>query len=476
MDVTVPRPAPRLALRSRPPEQLLLPDVHLFDPACGLDRRGSLLVRGGVIVAIGKSGGLVADAPDATVLAHLAGCHVFPGFVDMHAHLRTPGQEYKEDLASAARAAAAGGFVLVAGMANTDPPVDAGPLAAWVLDQADEVADVAVAQVGAVSHGLRGEALSELWELADAGVVAFSDDGRALRDLDLLLTALRYAGSIGRPLLLHLEDASLAADGVMHEGAWSARLGLRGIPTAAESGPLARDLEVLRAVVEERARRSPTPGTASRVPLLHLQHLSTAASVRLLRDAKAAGLPVTAEVTPHHLLLGDDLVSGFDQSLKVNPPLRAAEDRAALLAALVEGVIDCVATDHAPHAPHEKEVPFEDAPFGSVGLETAFPALYGGLVETGSLTLARLVEALSTAPCRILGVEAPRLEVGSAADICAVDLEESWEVTTSDLYGKSRNSAFLGRRVRGRVAMTMVKGARRFERTRKARDGGHARA
>ncbi len=474
MDATVHRPAPRLALRSRPPEHLLLPDVHLFDPACGLDRRGSLLVRDGVIAAIGETGGLLADAPEAVVLSHLGGCHVFPGFVDMHAHLRTPGQEYKEDLASASCAAAAGGYVLVAGMANTDPPVDGGPLASWVLDQADQVADVMLAQVGAVSHDLRGEVLSEFWELADAGVVAFSDDGRALRDLDLLLTALRYAGSIGRPVLLHLEDESLASDGMMHEGAWSARLGLRGIPGAAESGPLARDLEVLRAVVEERALRSPALETGGGVPLLHLQHLSTAASVRLLRAARAARLPVTAEVTPHHLLLGDDLVAGFDQSLKINPPLRAEEDRAALLAALVEGVIDCVATDHAPHAPHEKEVPFEDAPFGSIGLETAFPALYGGLVEMGSLSLSRLVDALSAAPCRVLGVAAPSLEVGSAADLCAVDLAEEWEVTTADLHGKSRNSAFLGRRVRGRVVMTMVKGARRFERAAEAGNDAHA--
>lgn len=469
----LPGVAPRLACRSLTPEHLFLPDVHLFDPVLGLDERGSLLVRDGVVAALGD----ILDPPqEAVVLSEATGCHVFPGFVDMHAHLRTPGHEYKEDLRSAGRAAAAGGFVLVVGMANTDPVVDGGPLAGWVLDQAEAGAAVAVAQVGAVSKGLKGESLAELRELAEAGVVAFSDDGRPIEDMDVLLTALRYLRNTGRPLLLHLEDPSLSIQGVMHEGAWSARLGLRGIPDAAEAGPMARDLEVLRAFMKEQGARP--PGQAAGVlvveggqrpalpPRLHFQHLSTKAAVRLLREAKAEGLPVTAEATPHHLLLTDERVASFDQSLKINPPLRSEGDRRAVVAALEEGVIDCVATDHAPHAPHEKEVPFEDAPFGTIGLETAFAALYGGLVIPGRLSLGRLVESLSAGPCRCLGIDAPRLEVGAPADLCAIDLAEEWVVGVDDLESKSRNCAFLGERVQGRVRLTVARGARRFERGR----------
>ena len=469
---------PRLACRSLAPECLLLPDVHLFDPSRSLDERGSLLVRDGMIAALGE----ISDPPpEAVVLSELTGCHVFPGFVDMHAHLRTPGQEYKEDIESGARAAAAGGFVLVVGMANTHPVIDGGPLAGWVLDQAAIAAVVAVAQVGAVSKGLKGESLAELRELADAGVIAFSDDGRPLEDMDLLLTAMRYLRTTGRPLLVHLEDPSLSVDGVMHEGAWSARLGLRGIPAAAEAGPMARDLEVLRTVLreEEVGSESGPAGPGSRAPgvkgagdarglsgapRLHFQHISTSAAVRLLRAAKAERLPVTAEATPHHLLLTDERVASFEQSLKINPPLRSERDRSEVVAALEEGIIDCVATDHAPHAPHEKEVPFEDAPFGTIGLETAFAALYGGLVVPGRLSLGRLIEALSAGPCRCLGIDAPRLEVGAPADLCAVDLNEEWSVSAEDLVSKSRNSAFLGERVQGRVRLTVARGARSFER------------
>ncbi|HZJ03796.1 MAG TPA: dihydroorotase [Thermoleophilia bacterium] len=473
MHQAVPGATPRLACRSLTPEHLFLPDVHLFDPVRGMDERGSLLVRDGAIAALGAN----LDPPrEAVVLSEVRGCHVFPGFVDMHTHLRTPGQEYKEDLQSAGRAAAAGGFVLVVGMANTDPVIDGGPLAGWVLDQAEARAAVAVAQAGAVSRGLQGESLAELRELADAGVVAFSDDGRPLEDMDLLLTALRYLRTTGRPLLLHLEDPSLSVEGVMHEGAWSARLGLRGISGSAEAGPMARDLEVLRAVLREDAARPADraaggagPSGARKpapAPRLHFQHLSTEAAVRLLRAAKAEGLPVTAEATPHHLLLTDERVASFDQSLKVNPPLRSERDRLEVVAALEEGLIDCIATDHAPHAPHEKEVPFEDAPFGTIGLETAFAALYGGLVAKGHLSLGRLIEALSAGPGRCLGIDAPRLEVGAPADLCAVDLVEEWVVTTEDLQGKSRNCAFLGERVQGRVRLTVVRGSRRFERGR----------
>jgi dihydroorotase len=476
---TNPRPsAARLACRALPPERFLLTGVHIFDPEHGLDKEGDLLVEDGRIGALGAG---VTRPAGVETLDDLSGCWVFPGFVDPHVHLRTPGFEYKEDLATGSLAAAAGGYVTVVAMANTDPVVDSGPVAAWVLDQAAEKAAVRVAQVGAVSKGLKGEELAEMRELADAGVIAFADDGRPISDADLLLHALRYARGMERPLLLHLENRSLSVDGVMHEGKWSARLGLRGIPPACESGPLARDLEIVRyadaegkRIAASRGGATPrdrvTAGAASagaqRVPLVHFQHLSAADSVRLVRRGKEDGLPITAEATPVHLLLTDEHLSSFDQNLKVNPPIRSAADREVLVSALADGTIDCIGTDHAPHAPHEKEVPIEEALSGSIGLETAFAALHTGLVLTGMLSLGRLVEAMSGAPSRVLGLPVPRLEAGAPADFCVVDLKETWEVTPGTLSGKSRNCAFLGQTLTGRVQLTVVDGARRFVRAR----------
>ena len=463
-----PHPSPRLACRAFPSERFLLPGVHLFDPQHGVDLEGDLLVEGGKIAALGDG---VKRPAGVEVLDDLAGCWVFPGFVDPHAHLRTPGHEYKEDLVSASMAAAAGGYVAVVGMANTDPVIDSGPLAAWVLDQATKDAVVYVGQVGAVSKGLKGEELAEMRDLAAAGVVAYSDDGKPVSDADLLLHALRYARGTGRPLLLHLENKSLSVDGVMNEGKWSARLGLRGIPSVGESGPLARDLEIVGYVDAEEKRLAATAGKASlnrrgTVPLVHFQHLSSADSVRLLRRAKGEGLPVTAEATPHHLLLTDERLTSFDQNLKVNPPIRSVEDRDVLVRALADGTIDCVGTDHAPHAPQEKEVPIEDALSGTTGLETAFAALHTGLILTGLLPLARLVEAMSGAPCRVLGLPEPMLAAGVPANFCVADLLETWQVTPANLRSKSRNCAFLGETLTGRVRLTVVDGARRFARAR----------
>lgn len=460
--------ARRLACRAFPPERFLLPRVHLLDPAQGVDYLGDLLVADGAIAGIGKR---LAVDPDIDVLDEYAGCWVFPGFVDPHAHLRTPGFEYKEDLSSGSRAAAAGGYVAVVGMANTDPVADSGTIASWVLSKAAEDAVVRVGQVGSVSKGLKGEELSEMRELADAGVIAFSDDGKPVSDADLLLHALRYARGTGRPILLHEENKSLSLDGVMHEGAWSARLGLKGVPGVCESGPVARDLELVRyAVAEEerlaasRGMRSAGDSGACAGPIVHFQHLSSADSVRLIAAAKKDGLPVTAEATASHLCFTDERLASFDQNLRINPPIRSAADREALIAALADGTIDCIGTDHAPHARQEKEVPMEEALSGSTGLETAFAALHTGLVLTGRLPLARLVDAMSAAPCRVLGLQAPRLTAGAPADLCVVDLKEEWTVTPATLRGKSRNCTFLGETLTGRVRMTVVDGARRFER------------
>ena len=474
MDTKPRPPAPRLACRALPPERFLIPEVHFFDPQNSVDSEGDILVDDGRIAAIGPG---IERPPEVEILSDLSGCWVFPGLVDPHAHLRTPGFEYREDIASGSLAAAAGGYVTVVAMANTDPVIDCGPLAGWLLDQAEREAVVRIGQAGSVSKGLRGEELSEMRELADSGVAAYSDDGKPVADADLLLHAVRYARGTGRPLLLHLENKSLSLDGVMHEGKWSARLGLRGIPASAESGPLARDLELIRYAWDEEARRSAARvsppkaqsaavGAAPQVPLVHFQHLSAADSARLVRRAKDEGLPVTAEATPLHLLLTDERLTTFDANHKVNPPIRSAEDRDALVAALADGTIDCVGTDHAPHAPQEKEVPLEDANSGSTGLETAFSALYTGLVLTGRLPLARLIEAMSGAPCRVLGIPAPRLTAGAPADFFVADLSEGWEVTPAALRGRSRNCAFLGEKFTGRVRLTVVDGARRFARAR----------
>lgn len=461
--------APRLTCRPLPAERLLLTGVHLFDPECGLEEEGDLLVEDGRITALGKG---VKKPTGIEVLDGYRGCYVFPGFVDPHCHLRTPGLEYKEDLSSGSSAAAAGGYVTIVAMANTEPVVDAGPLAVWVLDEAMREAVVRVGQVGAISKGLKGEELSEMRELYEAGVSAYSDDGRPVADAGLLLDALRYTRGTGRPLFLHLEDLSLSVDGVMHEGKWSGRLGLRGIPTVAETGPLARDIETIRYAHYEGMRIAASQGTGadsdttavSTVPLVHFQHLSAVGSVRLVRQAKGEGLPITAEVTPAHLIFTDERLSVLNQNMKINPPLRSAEDREALVAALADGTVDCIGTDHAPHAPQEKEVPMEDAVFGTTGFETAFAALHTGLVLSGEIPLARLIVAMSQAPSRILGVESPRLEVGAPADFCVVDLNETWTVTPSDLKSKSRNCAFLGETLTGRVCMTVVDGARRYVR------------
>jgi len=462
MDANPGPSAPRLACRAMPPETFFIHDVHLFDPSLALDSQGDLLVEGGKIAALGAG---LRRPTGVEVLDDLSGCWVLPGFVDPHVHLRTPGYEYKEDLTTGSLAAAAGGYVTVVAMANTDPVVDSGPLAAWVLEEAAKQSLVRVAQVGAVSKGLDGLELAGLRELIDSGVIAFSDDGHPISDADLLVHALRYLRGCSRPVLLHLEDRSLAVDGVMHEGRWSARLGLRGIPSVCESGELARDLQIVKQMSAESASILASAGEArvdtSSTPV-HFQHLSAAESVDLMRRAKADGLSVTCEVTPIHLTFTDERLAGFDSSLRVNPPIRSADDRSALVEALVDGTIDCIGTDHAPHAPHEKEVPLEDAPPGSIGLETAFAALHTHLVLTGKLTLGRLVESMSGAPSRVLGLEPPRLAIGAGADFCVADLNESWLVTRESLKSKSRNSAFLGEYLTGKVRLTVVDGARRY--------------
>jgi dihydroorotase len=365
-----------------------------------------------------------------------------PAFVDPHVHLRTPGREDEEDLASGTRAAAAGGYCAILAMPNTEPVVDSAAVLGALIEQAQEQAEVPVGFLAAITKGQEGAELTEMGELAERGAAGFSDDGRPVVAPGLLRRALQYGATAGRPLAVHCEEPTLSRGGHVHEGKVSAELGFGGYPSVAESVMVGRDLAL--AAYEERP--------------LHLLHLSARESVDELRRAREAGVAATGEVTPHHLCLTDEAVRSLDPNVKMNPPLRSDGDRKALLDALRDGTIGAVATDHAPHARHEKEVPFEEAPFGVTGLETAFAALYTQLVEPGVLPLATLLERMSAGPARIYGLEPPRIEVGAPANLVLLDLDAAWHVDEGSFRSKSANSWLLGATLRGRVLQTVAAG------------------
>jgi dihydroorotase len=411
----------------------LVLEGRVLDPGEGIDECLRLSVEDGVIVRVEPG------ATSATVLA--------PGFVDPHVHLRTPGREDEETIASGTAAAAAGGYCAILAMPNTDPIVDSAAVLGALVETAREEAVVPVGFMAAISKGQLGEELAELWELADAGAAAFTDDGRPVASAGLLRRALQYAAVTGRPLSLHCEEPTLSFGGHVHEGAVSAELGFAGYPSVAESVMVARDLAL--AAYEGQP--------------LHLMHLSAMESVDALRRALADGVRATAEVTPHHLCLTDEAVRSLDPNLKMNPPLRAEPDRRALVEALRDGSIACVATDHAPHALHEKEVPFEEAPFGVIGLETAFAALHTHLVAPGLLALETLLERMSAGPARALGLQVPRIAVGERANVVELDLGAAWTVAADELRSRSTNSWCLGERLTGRVLRTVADGRVVFE-------------
>lgn len=365
-----------------------------------------------------------------------------PAFVDPHVHLRTPGREDEETLRSGTEAAAAGGYCAIVAMPNTEPVVDSASVLGSLVSRAREEAVVPTGFMAAISKGQRGEELTEMAELASGGAVAFTDDGHPVVSAALMRRALQYSGLAGRPLALHCEEPALSRGGHVHEGAVAAELGLGPYPSVAESVMVGRDLAL--AAFED----SP----------LHLMHLSARESVASLQAAQAAGVSATGEVTPHHLCLVDEAVRSLDPNTKMNPPLRAEEDRQSLISALRDGSIGAIATDHAPHARHEKEVPFEEAPFGVTGLETAFSALYTHLVLSGLLTLETLLERMSAGPARVLGLEEPRIEVGARANIVSLDLDAEWQVTEDGFRSRSVNSWLLGETLRGRVVSTVADG------------------
>ncbi len=432
-------PADKLFVREQPPAELLIRHAHVLDPRSGLDQPHDILIRQGRIAELGESGSLSAPEPGETLEA--GGKHVFPAFVDPHVHLRTPGQEYKEDIETGTSAAAAGGFCAVVAMPNTAPVIDDAAILGSLIREARQQARVPVGFLASITRGLLGSELTEMAELQDIGALGFTDDGKPVVSAGILRKALQYQRLSGGVVALHEEDPGLSGDGAMHEGAVSARLGIAGIPSISESTMLARDAAIAR---YEEAR-------------VHFQHLSCFESVTALAAAKQSGAKVTAEVTPHHLALTDDLVRTLDSRFKMNPPLRGEADRRALTQALKTGLIDCIATDHAPHASHEKEVPFEQAPMGTTGLETAFAALYTELVLQEELDLATLVERMS-AGAGLYGLPSPKVAPGEPANLCLVDLAARWEVGAHGYASRSSNCCFHGGTVYGRILLTLAAG------------------
>ena len=417
---------------------LLLKNGRVIDPSVSLDAVCDIVIRDGRIVEIGED---LAIAKGITV--ECAEKIVVPGLVDVHTHLREPGYEYKEDVESGTRAAAHGGFTAVCAMPNTNPVCDEGAAVRFLVERAAERGKVRVYPIGALTVGLKGEALAEMGDMIAEGAVAFSDDGKGVQDSGTMRRVMDYARAFGTTVVAQCEDEALVGKGVVNEGAVSTRLGMAGSPAAAEEIAVARDI----ALAELTGCR------------LHLAHVSTAGGLELVRAAKDRGVAVTCEVTPHHLFLTEDaLTPEYDTNYKMNPPLRTEADRLALVAGLVDGTVDCIATDHAPHAPHEKALEFELAPFGTTGLETALPLVITNLLARGLIDWADLVRLMAHGPRAALGLPAVSLEAGAIADITVIDPEARTEVTTSFFQSKSVNSAFLGATLLGKASEVLVEG------------------
>jgi dihydroorotase len=432
--------------------RILIRGGRVIDPGSGLDGVMDLLIEEGVIRRVGPPAGAGKPrraAPRGTApeqadrVIEAKGMVVCPGLIDMHVHLREPGREDEETVATGTAAAARGGFTAVACMPNTEPPNDSASVTEFILEQAVKHGAVRVYPIGAISKGRKGEELAEIGELVAAGCVGISDDGSPVASAALMRRAMEYATMFDIPVVPHCEEPTLSQGGVMHEGLVSTQLGLKGIPGIAETVEVVRDLLLAEF-------------TGAR---LHLCHLSAAESVRALREAKARGVKVTAEVTPHHLALTDEAVWGFSTNTKMNPPLRSAEDQAALREALADGTIDCIATDHAPHALAETEQEYDLAPFGVTGLETGLGVVLTELYHGKVLTLPQIVERMSVAPARILGLKGRgSLAPGTEADVTLFDPEREWVVEAKGMASRSKNSPFLGWKLKGAPVMTIVGG------------------
>ncbi len=419
---------------------ILVKGGRVVDPSRDIDDTQDVLIEGDTIAETGTD----LPVPDGAEVIDASGLVVTPGLIDIHVHLREPGQEYKETIETGTRAAAAGGFTAVACMANTDPVNDNRSVTEHILKEAARRGSARVYPVGAVSVGLEGRELAEIGDMVDAGIVAVSDDGLPVHDAALMRRALQYIQHFDIPLVQHAQDLQVTAGGVMHEGEWSTRLGLPGMPGRGEDLMVARDV----LLVEEVGGR------------YHLQHLSTARSLDLIREAKSRGLPVTCEVTPHHFLLTDEEVSrsGFSTHTKMNPPLRSEADRQAMIEGLVDGSIDCIASDHAPHHPDEKALQFSEAPFGILGLETTLSLCLDRLVHAGILPLDRVIALLTNEAAKIMGLPGGTLAPGSPADVTLMDLDLEVTVDSTTFQSKSVNTPFEGWTLRGGPVMTICGG------------------
>jgi dihydroorotase len=418
-------------------DDLVVRGARVVDPDEGIDTVCDVRVDDGTVSQLGTN----LDTNEHRVVDG-EGLVLAPAFIDPHVHLRVPGREDEETIASGTAAAAAGGYCAILAMPNTEPVVDSAAILGSLIEDAQAEAVIPVGFLASITRGLAGAELTEMAELADQGAAGFTDDGRPVVAPGLMRRALQYHGITGRRLALHCEEPTLSKDGQMHEGPVSAELGFAGYPSVAESLMVERDLSL--------AAYENAP--------LHLLHLSARESVAALRAAQENGVEATGEVTPHHLCLTDEAVRSLDPNVKMNPPLRGTEDRAALIDGLKDGTIAAVATDHAPHARHEKEVPFEAAPFGVTGLETAFAALYTGLVEPGLVPLETVLERMSAGPARVYGLERPRIAVGAPANLVLLDTAATWRVEESGFRSRSANSWLLGQTLKGRVRMTVAAG------------------
>lgn len=417
---------------------ILIRGGRVIDPSRGADGLADVYLEEGKIAGVGRDLG----SPDGALVLDATGKMVAPGLIDLHVHLREPGQEDIETVATGAMAAAAGGFSAVCAMPNTDPVTDNQAAVGFIVSQAQRAGKARVYPIGAISLGQKGQQLAEFGELVGAGAVAVSDDGKPVVSSHLMRTALEYARTFGIPVADHCEDPTLSAGGVMHEGIVSTRLGLKGIPAAAEEIMVARDILLAEL-------------TGGQV---HLCHLSTRGSVELVRRAKEKGIRVSAEACPHHFTLTHEAAEGYNTNAKMNPPLREPEDREAIRQGLRDGTIDVICTDHAPHHYDAKEREFDDAPNGIIGLETAFGLAVAELVETGLITLCDLVNRMSTTPARIFNLPGGTLASGSPADIVIADPRAAWVVDPDRFFSKSRNTPFGGRRLTGRAEVTIVRG------------------
>jgi dihydroorotase len=426
-----------LFVKDAPKENIVVRGARVIDSLEGVDATMDVRIDDGIVAALG------ADLEtNAHRVIDAGGLLVAPAFVDPHVHLRTPGREDEETIASGTAAAAAGGYCAILAMPNTEPVVDSAATLGSLVEGARSDAEIPVGFLASITKGLAGAELTEMGQLADAGAAGFTDDGLPIASAGLMRRALQYSAVAGRRVALHCEEPTLSRGGQMHEGEVSAELGFTGYPSVAESLMVERDLAL---------------AAYERQPL-HLLHLSAWESVQALRRARAEGVGATGEVTPHHLCLTDEAVRSLDPNRKMNPPLRAASDRTALIEALKDGTITSIATDHAPHARHEKEVPFEAAPFGVTGLETAFAALYTHLVEPGLVALLTLLERMSAGPARAYGLDAPRIAVGAPANLVLLDLTASYRITEDTFRSRSVNSWLLGETVKGKVRATIAAG------------------